>query len=97
MIGILIAVSAAIFGIAVMLVAVVAWSIHREDKAYTLGGRPAHPAYGLARHLMDVHVTGVISDADGRHERFTLQGNVHLAEHDQDNAARPPYGPRSQD
>lgn len=96
MIGILIAVSAGIFGIAIMLVAIVAWSIHREDKAYTLSGEPGHPAYSLARHLMDVHMTGIVTGADGRHERFTLHGNIHLAGNEQpSSAARPQHGPRS--
>lgn len=96
MIGILIAVSAAIFGITVMLVAIVAWSIHREDKAYTLAGRPGRHAYGLVRHLMDVHVTGIVTGADGRHERITLQGNIRLAEHDQSSAPRPQSGHQDQ-
>lgn len=95
MVGILIAVSAGIFGIAIMLVAIVAWSIHREDRANSLGGQPGHPAYNLARHLMDVHVTGIVTGQDGRHERFTLHGNIHLAERDHDTPARPQYGPQN--
>lgn len=94
MIGILIAVSAAIFGIAIMLVGIVAWSIHREDKAYTLGAQPRHPAYGLARQLMDVRVTGIVTDTDGQHERFILRGKIQLAAQDED-GSRGPYGPQA--
>lgn len=95
MFGILMAIGGAILGVAtITVVGLIAWSIRREEAANTLAGRPAHPVHGIARSLMDVHFSGIVSPHDAPQQRFTLQGRIHVDGHHGGATTRPQHTPR---
>lgn len=94
MFGTLLAVGGAVLAVAaISIVGLIAWSIRREDTANTLAGRPAHPVHGIARSLMDVHFSGIISPHDAPQQQFTVRGRIHVDGH-HGATTRPQHTPR---